>query len=769
MSNIYWVGVRESDLLSVSDLYSGSVTLFGSGRSGNRCMFHKQTERRDHNEADVQFDEFYVQAMRDILTEDPSAQFMFYNQDMVCHAAQPLADRAVCRNAPELLQVLNHKMLCKLWLKEAVSLLPSVQVLGNECSNLLLREYFPGFNACVVQPDFSSGGHSTYLLTEENKPDILKHINPTGFYSVSPYMKNAVSINVHGILYHDGFQLYPPSVQIIQKEQGRLLYRGGDFIAARMLPDSVRDHICHIAKKVSEKLQSAGYLGVYGIDLIVVGDYVYFMEINPRFQASTPVLNYALSQQNRASLNQCCIDAFAGKSVGGAWDDLLGVDVGYSIFAYLDDPFNPRFCGHIWKKYFSANPQLSILADGYYPELSGAPGSYLFRAIYPHNLVSPLPGPIRLAEPLTSCVSIDVNSPIELKTMLICYGLTISEEALTRIRRSGKLREANFSAVDITIKMKEHQLIVNCPYQMWPSAYSPFAIGLYQNELTLFFFDNPVYPVQVCYESPLNQEKTSSGVSYSSVAFLATDRLRINYKPVCYYKRIGSGCSFCNLPTHNQDYSQQDIEEIIQEYLEREEFRHILIGGGSASPDSQFHEVIRLARFLRGRTDKPLYLMSLPPKEPARIKALYEAGISEMAFNIEIFDRALAAKYMPGKGRIPLERYFDALVEAVKYLGNQGNVRSMLIVGFDPKETLLDGVKTLCELGVQPMLSVFRPMVGTGLENWLPPGLQDILEIFERAADICAQYGRRLGPSCPDCQNNTLSLPEWCHTASETV
>lgn len=769
MSNIYWVGVRESDLFAVSDLYSGSITLFGSGCGGNRCLFHKQTERRDHNEVDVQFDKFYMQAMQDVLAEDSSAQFMFYNQDMVYHATQSLADRAMCYNVPELLRVLNHKMLCKLWLKETVSLLPSIQVLGAECSNLLLREYFPGCNAYVVQPDFSSGGHSTYLLTEKNKPDALEHINPVGFYSVSPYMGDAIPVNVHGILYHDGFQLYPPSVQIIQKEQGRLLYRGGDFIAAQMLPDSVRNHICHTAKKISEKLQSAGYLGVYGIDLIAVGNDVYFMEINPRFQASTPVLNYVLSQQNRSSVNQCCIDAFAGRSVGGEWDDLLGLNIGHSIFSYLDDPSSPQFCGHIWKKYFSINPQFSMLADGYWPGLSGTPGSYLFRAIYPHNLVSPLPGPVRLVEPLTSCASIDINSPIELKTMLICYGLTISEEALTLIRRSGKLREANFSAVDITIKMMRHQLIVNCPYQIWPSEYSPFTIGLHQNELTLFFFDDPVYPVQVCYESPLNQEKTLSGIRYSSAAFLATDRLRINYKPVCYYKRIGLGCSFCNLPTHNQDYSQQDIEEIVQGYLQHEEFRHILIGGGSASPDSQFHEVIRLTRFLRRRTDKPLYLMSLPPKEPACIKALYEAGISEMAFNIEIFDRALAARYMPGKGHIPLERYFDALSEAVKYLGNQGNVRSMLIAGFDPKETLLDGIKTLCELGVQPMLSVFRPMAGTPLENWLPPRLQDILNIFERAADICAEYGLHLGPSCPDCQNNTLSLPEWCNATSETA
>lgn len=131
-----------------------------------------------------------------------------------------------------------------------------------------------------------------------------------------------------------------------------------------------------------------------------------------------------------------------------------------------------------------------------------------------------------------------------------------------------------------------------------------------------------------------------------------------------------------------------------------------------------------------------------------------------MAFNIEIFDRTLAARYMPGKGLIPLERYMDSLAEATKWLGRSGNVRSMLIIGFDPKETLLEGVRALCEIGVQPMLSVFRPMAGTPLEMMLPPRLDELLEIFKRAADICERYGLRLGPSCPNCQNNTLSLPE---------
>lgn len=758
MSNIYWVGVRESDLLAVDGLYSGSITFFGSGKNGNHCLFRGETARKDHNQQDPLFDSFYTQTMQLILQEDSTARFMFYNQDMIYHTDPFLREHILCQNTQNLLQILNNKMLCKLWLKELVPLLPSIQLFGSEISQTMLKKYFPNDQAFVIQPDFSSGGHNTYLLTDKNEINVMEKLSPVALYTVSSYKGNAIPINIHGMAYQDGFQLYPASIQLIRQKQDQLLYEGGDFLAFTMLSDEIRDYLYSIAEQVSEKLVSVGYLGVYGIDLIVTENDVYFMEINPRFQASTPVLNYALQQQGRMSIHQHCIEAFNGGHISGGSRDILGMEVNYSIFSYTASETDMKFSKHIWRKYFSSHPAFSVLADGYRPEIPVTEGAYLFRAIYAHNLVSLSPEGIRLAELLTGFPCDRFESPMCLKTMLICYGITISEQVISRMGYT--LRQGNFAAIDIGIEIQGTQLTVNCPYKTWPSEYSPFDIRIHDGGFMLFFFDIPVSPVQFYYESPLNQVKTASGVPYSSVAFLATDRLRINYRPVCYYKLVNQGCMFCNLPEQNTPYCEEDIQEIIDGYLRSEDFRHILIGGGSASPDSQFQEIIRLTDFLHKRTAKPLYLMSLPPKNPRLIRELYEAGISEMAFNIEIFDRSLATKYMPGKGLIPLERYMNSLVEATKWLGRSGNVRSMLIVGFDPKETLFEGIRTLCEIGVQPMLSVFRPMAGTPLEMMLSPGLNDLLEIFEHATSICAKYGLKLGPSCPNCQNNTLSLPE---------
>jgi len=130
-----------------------------------------------------------------------------------------------------------------------------------------------------------------------------------------------------------------------------------------------------------------------------------------------------------------------------------------------------------------------------------------------------------------------------------------------------------------------------------------------------------------------------------------------------------------------------------------------------------------------------------------------------VAFNIEIFDRKLAEKYMPGKGRIPLSQYINALKNATDIWGKTGNVRTLFIVGLEQRKTLIEGVKTVSALGVMPVLSIFRALKGTETQDIVPPPNEWLMEIYNECEEICRHNNLHLGPVCPACQNNTLSLP----------
>ena len=151
--------------------------------------------------------------------------------------------------------------------------------------------------------------------------------------------------------------------------------------------------------------------------------------------------------------------------------------------------------------------------------------------------------------------------------------------------------------------------------------------------------------------------------------------------------------------------------------------------------------------------------MCLPPKDLSVLQTWYDAGITEIAFNLELFDRVKAKQYMPGKGRIRIEQYLAAFDKAVSIWGKNGNVRTLFIAGLETQETLLKGIETVCSRGVMPILSVFRALNNTQMEDIVPPSNEWLHELYNKAEIICSQYNLHLGPRCPACQNNTLSLP----------
>ena len=96
---------------------------------------------------------------------------------------------------------------------------------------------------------------------------------------------------------------------------------------------------------------------------------------------------------------------------------------------------------------------------------------------------------------------------------------------------------------------------------------------------------------------------------------------------------------------------------------------------------------------------------------------------------------------------------------AVSLWGNKGAVRSLLIVGIEPTNNTLKGVRELSSIGVMPILSAFRPIPKTPMSEYPSPTPETIYEVFKAAQQICQQNQVPLGPSCIACQNNTITLP----------
>ena len=297
---------------------------------------------------------------------------------------------------------------------------------------------------------------------------------------------------------------------------------------------------------------------------------------------------------------------------------------------------------------------------------------------------------------------------------------------------------------------------VNTPHKIDFSEFSPFALKVSEHGYYLSFYDKWLDDVSVeLYSSSIYNQRTASGRELSDIFYLATDRIRIRIQGGCDLKTRDIGCNFCNVPKGSIKYDEKEIIDNLRVIEENIDFRHYMIGGGSDLTDGSWKKIMNIATAIKESSGKEITLMCIAPKDKSTMVELKKAGIDDVSFNLEICNDELAKKLMPYKG-MPRKEYLQRLVNAVNVWG-KFNVRSMLLVGLEPQEELYRTVEILCQNGIQPVLSVFRPLEGSGLANAVPLDSTTLYDIYLKALEICQNYGNTLGPRCRACKNNTLS------------
>lgn len=761
MGNIIAVGPREQDFKYTGDFFSGSITLYGSGIGKNLSYCTSRRKRINHNIYNDDQAKFIEDELMNEINKNPDVKFMSYDPNQVFDCDKSIIERTICLNDKNIMDRLNNKKSFRAWVQYVCEVQFSHVLLGSQCLYDNLCDLFKGHDTFVIQSECASGGEGTLILKSDNREAVLLNINSNDEYLVSAYEKNNIPINTHAIIYEDDILIFPVSIQIMQLNDYKLLYQGADFIAAKSIPQNLLNIFYKYIFNICRHLQLEGYRGITGIDAMIVGESVRILEMNNRFQGSTVLLNKALYNAGLPSMPELNFESFVCKKASCSVSNL---DVPYSCFTYVADKSGQCPKGH-YKNWKNSRHVVDILDEGLNYEYEIAPYATLERVIFDSNIVSVLPENkigmhtnIRDVSDEWVYKIADEKNLLYLKISLMNQGVHIPEETEIYFKNHGGMCEAVYNAVDIYI----NGIIINAPVNVKFSEISPFELRVENDFVKLYFMDKYIFNVEIKPEDVVRKQKTSSGQSVRDICLLATDRVRVQHSRNCNFVRNNVGCKFCEVNNHEFSFNFNDICEAIDLYKNSDyEFRHFLIGGRSDSFDKEPKEIIEIAKYINRDLKYPIYVMSVPPTSEDILDAYFEAGVTEIAFNIEIWNRDIARKWMPGKGNIPLQNYLNMLEYAVKLWGNAGAVRSSFIVGLEPISSLLVGIETICKLGVAPILSVFRPIPGTVSENYVPLSNEELLDLYYKARSICDMYNLELGPQCVSCQNNTLSLPRF--------
>jgi len=252
--------------------------------------------------------------------------------------------------------------------------------------------------------------------------------------------------------------------------------------------------------------------------------------------------------------------------------------------------------------------------------------------------------------------------------------------------------------------------------------------------------------------------RDSQGRRVDAVVMSHADRARFSPVQGCAFR-----CQFCD--AYTDDYVFHPLERLLEAARIALAdpvlpVRHVLISGGTP-PRPDVPALMELCAALTEALPLPVDVMYTPRDSADGIVArLAEAGVHGLSINLELFGEAATRRIAPQKAAIGRAVFGRHIEDAVARFPGADRVRSLIIVGLEPLEDTLAGVRWLCERGCQPVLSPFRPSPGTPLATAPQPSVALLRAAWEETQEIADRHGLRPGPACVPCQHNCIALPD---------
>lgn len=249
-------------------------------------------------------------------------------------------------------------------------------------------------------------------------------------------------------------------------------------------------------------------------------------------------------------------------------------------------------------------------------------------------------------------------------------------------------------------------------------------------------------------------KKTSDGADMRT---LATDvgygSLFIVYSNECCLKEKGKDCLLCNINETKSLYADEQniqwkqakqIAETIK-YTYDLGYRHLTVSGGFVPERREvdiYADIAEAIQDATGLIDFNGTACVGAPNDFSAIEKFKEVGFNSIATNIEVWNERMFDVICPGKSEFcgGRENWLKAIEYEVEVFGKQ-HVRSTLVSGIEPKESLLEGIEILVEKGVNALPSQWYVNVGSALEGHRTPDPDWHWDVFEKTVSIYRKYG----------------------------
>jgi len=135
----------------------------------------------------------------------------------------------------------------------------------------------------------------------------------------------------------------------------------------------------------------------------------------------------------------------------------------------------------------------------------------------------------------------------------------------------------------------------------------------------------------------------------------------------------------------------------------------------------------------------------VPRRKFSEYDALIDAGADHFSFCYEFEDPEVFARLCPGKAEtLGQEGFFEAMEYTARKLG-RGRVSGEIIAGLEPIEATKRGIDRIVAAGAFPTVCIFRPTVGSELEDAPSPDPEAMKDVFAHLWEACRRAGLPIG------------------------
>ncbi len=322
------------------------------------------------------------------------------------------------------------------------------------------------------------------------------------------------------------------------------------------------------------------------------------------------------------------------------------------------------------------------------------------------------------------------------------------------------------------------ELWTNIPVTEPFAAKSPYVIHRANGRYLLRWNGQDVAHIRLSPRPGWYDATTSSGKPMTRIGTLQGTYLGIYQAKVCEYwtQPTKVNCKFCsvglNLGVDDTDEKSVDeVMEVIRAARRESGITYVDFNTGHYDGDTYLDILEPYILRIKKETGLLIGIQTPPHRNLKRYDALREMGVNRVSFCFEIFDPTIFKDVCPGKHA---EYGLDFYLEAVRYcaaLGKKGPRREPwvtngeIIAGLEPPESSIKAIDWITAQGAIPTVCVFRPLVGTDMENVAPPKTEDMVPVFRRLYEACMEKGLPIG-AAPNIHVSLVMLPEECRYLS---